>query len=325
MAIILLYHRVAVTRSDPWGLNVSPEHFRQHLEVLRRVTRPLTIDSLAAPLLSGQAVDTTACAVTFDDGYRDALDEALPVLEAFDVPATFYVPGDGTERTREFWWDELEGVLLAPGTLPGHLSISIGERRFDFALGDDASLRDDTLSGTGHWRTWEEPPTRRHALYRDLWTALQSESAAIRERALDDLNAWAAVDVAPRVTHRTLSSAELRELAKSSFASIGGHTITHARLSAMSAAEQAFEIAGNARALGALLSTPLTSFAYPFGRRSDYTGETTRLVAAAGFRSACSNWEGVVNRSSSAYELPRLFVMDWDAVEFERRIESLRG
>ena len=108
--LILLYHRVARLATDRWSIAVSPEHFAEHMELLRRRT---TISRLAD-------VDATrswrrrwsgSVIVTFDDGYADNLSEALPTLRRHDVPATIFVVTDAVLGEREFWWDELQRLV----------------------------------------------------------------------------------------------------------------------------------------------------------------------------------------------------------------------
>ena len=107
--LILLYHRVANAKPGPHsnvsGLSVTPEHFEQQLAVLRRRFAPLRLRDL---LESPPRFRHPAVAVTFDDGYADNLHAALPLLERFGIPATFFVTSGMLGGEREFWWDTLE-------------------------------------------------------------------------------------------------------------------------------------------------------------------------------------------------------------------------
>ncbi len=109
-ALILLYHRVTALANDRWSIAVTPAHFAEQMEVLRRRTTivPLSaLDSVAArPNAPGAMM-----LVTFDDGYADNLYEALPVLQRFDIPATVFVSTDAVVQAREFWWDDLERLV----------------------------------------------------------------------------------------------------------------------------------------------------------------------------------------------------------------------
>src|SRR5690606_36408110 len=112
-ALILLYHRVTTLENDPWSLAVTPEHFAEHMEVLRRYTYPLPLRDLVQRVRTGRFPEGSV-AITFDDGYRDNLYAAKPLLERHEIPATVFIATGYTGREREFWWDELEALLLEP-------------------------------------------------------------------------------------------------------------------------------------------------------------------------------------------------------------------
>ena len=111
-AVILLYHRVADLPSDPQLMAVTPRHFAEHLEVIRQSCRPLRLHDL------GEALPDRSVVVTFDDGYADNLHHAKPLLAAHDVPATVFVTSGYVGSDREFWWDDLERILLETPSLP---------------------------------------------------------------------------------------------------------------------------------------------------------------------------------------------------------------
>jgi hypothetical protein len=71
---------------------------------------------------------------------------------------------------------------------------------------------------------------------------------------------------------------------------------------------------------------PVEGFSYPFGAPRDYTPTTLRLVRAAGFRQACANLGGPLTATTDPLQVPRLMVLDWEADEFEWRVErAARG
>jgi len=113
-AVVLAYHRIATPESDPWRLAVSPEWFEEHVAALREHFRPISLEALADALVDG-AVPRRSVVITFDDGYRDNLIAAKPVLERYGVPATVFVVTAYTEAGREFWWDELERLGCRDG------------------------------------------------------------------------------------------------------------------------------------------------------------------------------------------------------------------
>lgn len=89
-ALILVYHRIAEVKVDPWELAVRPDHFAEQLQVIRRLGRPLSLRELVRSMRNG-GIPRRAIVVTFDDGYADNLLQAKPLLDRADVPATVFL------------------------------------------------------------------------------------------------------------------------------------------------------------------------------------------------------------------------------------------
>jgi peptidoglycan/xylan/chitin deacetylase (PgdA/CDA1 family) len=318
-AIILMYHRVADVNSDPWGLCVTPKHFAEQLEVLQEQTRPLRLQHLAAALRDGK-VPRRSVVVTFDDGYADNLYQGRPALERYDIPATVFIATGYLEQERGFWWDELESVFLGQGRLPQTLRLSIKRNTHQWDLGKVAHYDEDVSRQHSGWRAWEGAPTARHSLYRSLWGLLQPLTEGERRMALDELMAWAGDCAGDRQARRALSVEEVAALAQGDLVEVGSHTVTHPVLSALPTARQQDEIRQSKANLEEVLARPVTSFAYPYGARSNYTDETVAIVRQEGFNCACSTLEGFVDQGADPYQLPRVQVQDWDGEEFARRL-----
>jgi len=123
-----MYHRVASEPHDPWNLCVNPDRFAEQMEVIARFDARIDLAALARA--DGYDRQGRRLAVTFDDGYIDNIIRALPVMEQFEIPATFFVVAGALGRNREFWWDGLERAILWAGSLPDTLAIDLSGRPF---------------------------------------------------------------------------------------------------------------------------------------------------------------------------------------------------
>lgn len=316
-ALILLYHRVAEVDTDPWGLCVTPQHFAEHLEVLRKHTRPMKLQQLTQALQDGKRSQRSVV-ITFDDGYADNLHNAKLLLESYDIPATVFVTR-GVGHEREFWWDELERLLLQPGTLPETLHLSINGSTYQWELGEAVHYSKDRYECYRCWRIGDDYPSSRHFLYYSIHQLLRPLLEGERRKALDELLEWTGTEPVSRSTHRPLTLAEVFTLERGKLIEVGSHTMTHPSLSALSVALQQDEIQRSKAELEEIVGHPLKSFAYPYG---DYTAETVALVREAGYTCACSTAADVVWLGNDCFQLPRVEVQDCDGQEFARTLEE---
>lgn len=310
--VILMYHRVADLPSDPFSLAVSPRHFAEHLEALRKYSRPTSLRELTQTLQQGKR-PRRAVVVTFDDGYTDNLYNARPLLERYDVPATAFVTTGHIGEGREFMWDELERLLLRPGRLPETLSMKVQGNACEWTLGQSASYSEDDYQRHRRWKAEErDDPSARHALFRSLHRLLKPLPESEQQRSLDQLLEWSGTEATGRETHRTMTADEVRRLSKDGLVEVGSHTVTHPALSALPVSRQRREILDSKAHLEEILGHPVKSFAYPFGGVSDYTMETVGILRESGYTSACSNFPGVIRGDTDLYQLPRIDVRDGD-------------
>ena len=309
--VVLCYHRIAEPAVDPWGLCVSPQHFDEHLAALRRWGPVLSLAEVARALRAGR-LPQRATAVTFDDGYADNIHAALPLLERHDVPATFFITTGTLGGAREFWWDELERLLLG-SALPGPLRLKVGAEVHTWATGAPVP----TLPT---WRAWEPPPSPRHALYYALWSLLIERTDEQRDAALAELRALVPDLADARLSHRTMTEEEVVALARSPLAEIGAHTVTHPALPKLAPDRQREEVGGSKAYLEALLGRPVTAFAYPYGRYGD---DAVAAVSEAGFASACTTEPEPLRAGAGPLLIPRAQVPDGDGEALTRWLTDL--
>ena len=311
--VILMYHRVLPSGVDVWRLSVSPAHFSEQLAVLRSRAHPVALRSFVADIRSGRVGDRSV-AVTFDDGYANNLELGVPALEAFDIPATVFVATGYTGGNREFWWDELEQLVVHGRALPARLELAVGAWRRQWDTGTAAEPGQD-LSGTAS----SALPGTRLALYHDIWLALRTLPHATRRGALDQIGVWSRSATQARSTHRAMTADEVSTMAAHPLMEIGAHTVTHPHMTEVPASAQRSEVLESKARLEQIVNGPITSFSYPFG---GWAPSMRPMVQTLGLESAATCVEQTVWRRSNPFSLPRFMVQDWDGAEFERRLSD---
>jgi peptidoglycan/xylan/chitin deacetylase (PgdA/CDA1 family) len=301
-AVVLLYHRIGPADVDPWRLAVTPEHFSEHLDILRRSAHTITVEDLRVALDDGR-IPARTVAITFDDGYADLVSEALPRLDRADLRATAFVVSHAIGRDREFWWDEVERALLGPEIPRDPLRLEITDR---------PTTIDPSATGSRgelHRRVWAIaralPPDRRDAL-----------AAAVLQ--------WAGLTLTPRPARRTLTSDEFDVLANSDRVEIEAHTADHAWLAGLDEAELTSQIESGRSEIERRLRRPVRSLAYPHGGPDDI-GAAPSIARQAGFQTAFMATGGTVRKRADRMRLPRIFVDDVDGEGFARLLWRRAG
>lgn len=293
--IVLLYHRVTTLPSDPHQLAVDPNNFLHQIRFLKNNFPVLRFED------NWSNLKETSVVITFDDGYADNVLEALPMLEKEGVPATFFVSTGTLGSNYEYWWDELERILLEERIFPSTFE-----------------LQDERLG-----RIWStRSPLERNSLYHEIYPLIMQVDADRRDDWLNQLRDWADCGDEGRTTHRAMTINELRELASSDLVTIGAHTVSHTPLASLSSDQQQIEIFESKHQLEELTGQNITVFSYPFGGKRDYTRESIRLSHKAGFIRAASNFPGQVHSWTDSYQIPRHVVRNWSLNIFQNKIRE---
>ncbi len=285
---ILMYHRVVEPANDPWKMCVSPRRFREQMSVLRRHCEVIDLVSLPAALLRSRTRPLVA--VTFDDGYRDNLENALPILAAAGVPATLFLATDGVDSAEPRWWDVLADLVME-SRLPPSLDMTVGGARV-------------------LWSRAEGPDALRNRLWETL-SRLDVRETAARIRQLCE---WAGHEPVHDLLRLPLSAEEVGVLIKGGFVKLGSHSASHLRMPVRDASTCAQELLRSKEACELLAGAPATLFAFPYG---EYDPSSIDLVKTAGFGLACTSDEGLATRASNSLALPRLGVGNWSGSYFD--------
>ncbi|NTU70922.1 MAG: polysaccharide deacetylase family protein [Coriobacteriia bacterium] len=315
-AMVLAYHRIAELPCDPQRICLTPERFAEQIAIVAKEHETMTCGELLGIMRDGGRLPHRAMVVTIDDGYVDNLTHALPVLRQYGVPATAFLSSGFIGAPREFWWDELERLVLTSGELPQRIDIRVDETAFSHSLRAERPWTDADATRWADWDITRPAPTPRHELFLALCTFVRPLTGAGREAALAQLRAELGASEAVREHNRTLSAEEVRELDRSGVFEIGAHTVTHQVLSARTEAEQREEIFADKAALEGVLGHSVRSFCYPHGARDRFDETSVRLAREAGFDGACTTDYGVVVPWLNRYAVPRCHTENIGGDEF---------
>jgi peptidoglycan/xylan/chitin deacetylase (PgdA/CDA1 family) len=265
-------------------LEVTPEFLRTTLSHLRsRGLDIITMDEVHRRLTERDFSRRFAC-FTFDDGYRNNRDVALPVMREFDAPFTVYVASDFAQGTGNLWWTALEMVIAKAS-------------RIDVTINGAAACIDcATLSG-------------KHAAFERLhnWLrALPGRDDLARE--IGALCARHGVDQAAICRDLCMSWDELKPFAAEPLVSIGAHSVTHCNLAQQVDAIASEEMATSRAHIESALQRPVAHFAYPYGDRLAASRREFALAKAAGFKTAVTTRPGMIFPESADHPtaLPRV-------------------
>jgi peptidoglycan/xylan/chitin deacetylase (PgdA/CDA1 family) len=315
---ILMYHRVVRSPLDPWRLCLSPENFIEQLEVLRLRWTVVPLTELASRVAKGRSLGGCV-AITFDDGYADNLLIAAPILRDYCMPATLFLATGMVGRRREFWWDELQRLVLSSAPMPGELILTLRGRALAFRLG----VRARTKPAQHAWCAEDRPRCERHRVFLQIWALLQRESDEEQQRALDQLARQigdAAVARPNPQLDRAMTAEEVRRLASDGGFEIASHTATHPVLTRLSLGEQAIELERSREDIRRLVGEAPAGVSYPYGAVDD---AVAGLAHSVGYRYGCCSMHRTASAGDQLMLLPRVIVFDWSGKEFLRVLERL--
>ena len=276
---VLEYHDVCGDGPEPEG-SVAAARFRRHLRFLKRHARFVSLDEAAARLAERRPLGEDLAVVTLDDGYAGNWEHAWPVLRDERVPAAVFVT-TGFLDGAELWFDTAERCFA----------------RAAAAGGDTSRVADPELAAAiGRWRR----PAERARV--KAW--LKGLPRLRRDAVLDELRA-AFPPLAPGA--RPLAWTQVRAL-HAAGVEIGCHTVTHPIMSTLPRAEQEAEVVRARDRIAAETGEVPRLFAYPNGAASDFTDETVRVLAAAGFVAACTTVRGSNRPGCDLLRLARIGV-----------------
>jgi peptidoglycan/xylan/chitin deacetylase (PgdA/CDA1 family) len=284
---IFMLHHVRPRRDGDFQpnrhLEVTPEFLREMLTHLRsRGIDIISMDEVHQRLIERNFVRRFA-SFTFDDGYHDNRDFALPVMRQFDAPLTLYIASDFAEGTGRLWWIALEmGIAKA---------ISI-----------------EAMIGGVPCRLGTATPAAKQAAFDRLHDWLRGLPEHDLRREISALCLRLGVDEAAICRDLCMSWDELKAFAADPLVTVGAHSVSHCNLAAQSEAIASEELTASRARIEDALQRPIIHLAYPYGDKAAAGVREFALASASGYKTAVTTRPGMVFPESAGHltALPRV-------------------
>jgi peptidoglycan/xylan/chitin deacetylase (PgdA/CDA1 family) len=275
--VILTLHHVRPARADAFqpnrSLEVTPEFLDEVIDALRRQGLEfVSLDEMHRRLCRGHLRDRFVC-LTFDDGYRDNLEWAYPILRHHRVPFAVFVASDFADHRGHLWWRTLEQAL----STNDHVTIAI-----------------EGMQRTFICRT----PAAKEATVQAIHRALGDLPSEVAMRAVVDKFAnRMGIDTAGQCAAACMDWDELASLAADPLVTIGAHTLSHPRIGKLALADARREMEASAARIETMIGIRPRHFAYPFGDAAAAGPREFALAAEIGFKTAVTTRPGVLSAS----------------------------
>ena len=288
VGVILTFHNVRPPRSDRFQpnrlLEVTPDFLAGVVRLLRRSGADvISLDEMHARMIAHDFKRRFVC-LTFDDGYRDTLQYAYPILKEAGLPFAVYVATSFPDRLGELWWLVLEAVIA-------------NNERIGLPI-------------EGHNRTFDcRTLAEKHALYEELYWWLRGRAT---DRELRDfvrnLAACYHVEIARFCADLCMDWRELADLAADPLVTIGAHTVNHPMLAKLPEQAARAEMDLSRSVIEATLGVVPRHLSYPFGDASTAGPREFELARSLGFKTGVTTRPGVIFRThrDRLLALPRI-------------------
>lgn len=275
--LVLAWHNVEPTWCFPARPGTGRKGMEEQLAFLARFANVVPLGDALRALDEGSPLPPRAVAITFDDGYRDQLELAVPMLERLGLLATFFlIPGLLSGMVRP-WWEVL-GWIFGCATR----DVVVWEGR-------TVGLRGDA--------------ERRASLY-TVSELLKRRDSQARHEAIEELADLCQPTGSLCDQAMFMDWAGARELARRGF-TVGSHSQSHAILANESEAEQRSDLGLSRRQLTRELGVPVDLLGYPNGTALDYDQTTVAAARAAGYTHAVTTIAGWNHPSTPSFDVRR--------------------
>jgi len=246
-----------------------------------------------------------AVVLTFDDGYKDLLTNAHPILEKHGLPATFFVSSSQNGSTLPAWWDVtynlLSGLFIEKYEMIRTALNGMEVERF---------FSRDLLS--------EDAEIRRRTLIRFI-EELQNVSEETRNRFIAMLQKKTGLDIKKFSSENSFLTGDDLKFLSAEGMDIQSHGRTHVFLSKLDMEDIQYEIQGSKQELEQLLKKEIVGFTYPGG---DYLEHIKKITRDFGYQYAVTADNGINSKRTNPWALKRIMIGNEDISDKKRRFSK---
>tara|TARA_B110000438_G_scaffold54268_1_gene54382 strand:- start:122 stop:1126 length:1005 start_codon:yes stop_codon:yes gene_type:complete len=278
---ILVYHRVVkdedIEENLELGLTVSCSNFEKHIKEIKSKYKICSMDEFVRNLKKKN--NEFMVAITFDDGYKDNLYQALPILTKHEVPASIYVTTRFLNQEVDIWWYELGEVIQNRA----EINFQYQEKKFNFLL---------------------DNKKRKFLAYQNLMKLFKSLKIDAQNELMEKITN---TKKRKNYSHICLNSEEILMLEKNPLITISSHGHNHQNLKILSDDELKYEITKSLEVLENLINRKVKHFAYPFGGKDQVSTREYNLIEGMNFDSAVIGSVYPI-KDCNFFSLPRIYV-----------------
>lgn len=285
---IFMYHRIS---EDAQGSGIDQESLRYQMRLIRQHFNPMPLSDLVSSYTCGEATPH-AVAVTFDDGYMDFYEYALPVLKEEGIPATVFVSTGFIDGDIWLWPDKLRYCFE-------HTS----EPKLEI-LGVELPLN----TNNERFKAWD--------LIADYCLLIGNEEKNDLIMTVANLLNIVLPTIPPK-RYAGMTWSQVRE-AVSEGIDVGSHSVTHPRLTSLSKQELFEEVKTSKTRIEEEIGQKVNAFCYPNGQPSDFNDTTKMAIRHAGYDYALAAYPGP-NPLGDRWSIKRYSASDSPAI-FERML-----
>ncbi|MEO5997838.1 MAG: polysaccharide deacetylase family protein [Chitinophagaceae bacterium] len=250
---IMVYH--GICSEEPLKFNtlfITKKKFEEHLKVYREYFNPISLDEYFAGHFSSTKFNVC---LTFDDGFVNNYDYALPLLEQYQIPATFFITAIRA-RGKDILWNDFLSIAgrYGPKQFTFRQEVYYKNKYNKYVLPSGVSLAEKLRSG--HFEEKEQ--------------LMESMEPLVPFRSLGQYQEY----------WLQMNEAQIAELSASPYATVGAHGYYHNDLSRVNPDSALKEMVESKKYLEVITNKKIEAIAFPYGA---YNEDVLKAATAAGY------------------------------------------